>query len=153
MKNMVVDYLDKLEKLIEDGISVPVVGRKVINKIEALELIDQIRILLPDEMKQVIANTENNNATIKMAAIPTAEAKAKQELPANVEGHELVVAARNESLRILDVARKEATDIKSGAEDYVETTLSSLEDTLSRTARIVRKGIDELARRKNPNQP
>jgi hypothetical protein len=50
-------------------------------------------------------------------------------------------------------ARREAFEIRAGADEYAESTLSSLEETLDRTSFVVRKGIDELKRRKSdPDQ-
>ena len=44
--------LETLEDVIERGISVPFSGRCIIDREEVLEIIKEIRLKLPDDMKQ-----------------------------------------------------------------------------------------------------
>lgn len=146
MRNLAADCLDRLEEIIENGITVPITGKKIINRIEALELIDQLRISFQEELKQAAQGKDRTLGVGKVAPqVPLTESR---ELPKNLSSHELVVAAQIEADRIVEQAKREAKEIKAGAEDYAENTLVSLEDTLNRTARIVRKGVDELSKRK-----
>ena len=61
---------------------------------------------------------------------------------------EVVMTAKQEAERILSEARMEAAEIKKGADEYSESTLANLEDTLNRTTKVVKKGLEELERRK-----
>ncbi len=62
---------------------------------------------------------------------------------------EVFASAREEAEVLLMRAEREAMEIRLGADDYAEATLASLQETLDRTSFVVRKGIEELRRRKD----
>lgn len=167
LKQSVLDCLDQLERLIESGITVPVAGKKIINRIEALEIIDQMRILLPEEIRQAALTVDRSsvvddkrytgsyvqpgfNAPDRMAtSVSKPAAYRRPEVNSQFANTEVVMTAKQEAERILSEARMEAAEIKKGADEYSESTLANLEDTLNRTTKVVKKGLEELERRKS----
>ena len=148
MKQSVVECLDRMERTIESSGKMLFSGRRIVDGVELLELIDRIRIALPEEMRQAEA-LQSERSRI---AAESGRAEAGPSSQTSASG-EVTARAREEAEAILAQARREAFDIRAGADEYAESTLSSLQETLDRTSFVVRKGIDELKRRKSdPDQ-
>ena len=148
MKQSVIECLDRMERAIESSGRMLLSGKRIVDGVELLELIDRIRIALPEQIRQVEAlQAERTRIAAESGG---AEAGPSSQMSASGE---VLATAREEAEDILAHARREAFEIRAGANDYAESTLSSLQETLDRTAFVVRKGIDELKRRKGgPDQ-
>lgn len=144
LKQSVIECLDRMERTIESGGRMLFSGKRIVDGVELLELIDRIRIALPEEIRQAEALLSERSRIAaesgRVEAGPSGQA---------VAGVEVAARAREEAEAILAQARREAFDIRAGADEYAESTLSSLQETLDRTSFVVRKGIDELRRRKS----
>lgn len=60
-----------------------------------------------------------------------------------------LVDAKAEADRIIDEAKQEAQRIRSGADEYAENTLASVEQNALGAARAARKGLEVLQRRRS----
>jgi len=168
LKQTVLDCLDQLEQLIEDGMTLPFAGKKVINSLDALEIIDQIRIILPEELRQAALTAErvktshegrhtnsyvqpiiNISDRMNLNNVPKITAPYRRPEPNSIfPNSEVVINAKQEAERILAAARFEANELKKGADEYSKTTLANLEETLNRTTKTIKNGLQELERRK-----
>jgi cell division septum initiation protein DivIVA len=144
LKRSVIECLDRMERTIESSGRMLFSGKRIVDGVELLELIDRIRIALPEEIRQAEALQSERSRIVAesghVEAGPSGQTSASGEVTAR---------AREEAEGILAQARREAFEIRTGADEYAESTLSSLQDTLDRTSFVVRKGIDELKRRKS----
>jgi cell division septum initiation protein DivIVA len=144
LKQSVIECLDRMERTIESSRKMLFSSSRIVDGVELLELIDRIRIALPEEIRQAEAlQSERSRIAAESGRVeagPSGQAQASGEVTAR---------AREEAEAILAQARREAFEIRAGADEYAESTLSSLQETLDRTSFVVRKGIDELKRRKN----
>ena len=55
IKQSVVECLNRMETIIESSGKLPFSGKRAVDGVELLELIDRIRIALPEEMRQTEA--------------------------------------------------------------------------------------------------
>jgi cell division septum initiation protein DivIVA len=144
LKQSVIECLDRMERTIESSRKMLFSSSRIVDGVELLELIDRIRIALPEEIRQAEAlQSERSRIAAESGRVeagPSGQAQASGGVTAR---------AREEAEAILAQARREAFEIRAGADEYAESTLSSLQETLDRTSFVVRKGIDELKRRKN----
>ena len=144
LKQSVIECLDRMERTIESSGRMLFSGKRIVDGVELLELIDRIRIALPEEIRQAeVLQSERSRI-----AVESGRAEAGPSSQASASG-EVTARAREEAEAILAQARREAFEIRAGADEYAESTLSSLQETLDRTSFVVRKGIDELKRRKS----
>jgi hypothetical protein len=69
VKQSVVEYLNRMESIIESSGRLPFSGKRAIDGIELLELIDRIRIALPEEIRQAETLIAENavSFTVKIA--------------------------------------------------------------------------------------
>lgn len=143
VKQSVVEYLNRMETIIESSGRLPFSSRRAIDGVELLELIDRIRIALPEEIRQAETLIAERTRMAAEAGVEVASAQA-----AGSNG-DVIASAKEDAEDLLSSAEREAMEIRLGADEYAEATLASLQETLDRTSFVVRKGIEELRRRKD----
>jgi regulator of protease activity HflC (stomatin/prohibitin superfamily) len=104
--------LDALEDILDKAPNLPLSSRSVINKDELQEIIKDIRIKLPDEIKQAQWIKEERQK-ILLEAKKDAEALRK-------EGEEKMVKIKEDRQRILAEAEKEAEILRQEADKKVQ---------------------------------
>jgi hypothetical protein len=139
--------VDRLEELIDEGRHMPFSKFTMIDEERALEIIDQMRISIPEEIEKssrVLAQRDRIMAQANEEAarmIQTARDQAVQQLDREAS----VQAAQNRAANLVEQARQEAEAITRGADQYVMETLARMEQQLSRALGVVRNGINEVA--------
>ncbi len=139
--------VDRLEELIDEGRHMPFSKFTMIDEERALEIIDQMRISIPEEIEKasrVLAQRDRIMAQANEEAarmIQTARDQAVQQLDREAS----VQAAQNRAANLVEQARQEAEAITRGADQYVMETLARLEQQLGKALGVVRNGINEVA--------
>jgi len=148
-KTKIVDLLDRLEEAVESARRVPLLNRVLADRYEILEILDQVRIALPDEVKQAEAVLTEKDRLLAEAAAEAERlrASAKDHLMSLVSQDEVVKAAEAEAARILEEAKALANEIRRGADEYAAQTLLRMEENLQRTLKVVRRGAEELKKK------
>lgn len=130
--------IDELEDVLAEGRRVPFSGRLLVDEDKLLDIIDRMRVAVPDEIKQarrVIGEQER--------LLSEAQAKVQQAL----EEQGLLAAVETERARLIEQAERDATSIRAGADDYATQVLGDLEQRLQKLTNSVQNGLSEL--RKN----
>ncbi len=142
----ILHLVDRLEELFNESRPIPLTHNVIVDEDRMLEIIDQMRISIPEEVKkaqQIIAQRdrvlaqaqEEANRTITLAK------KKGEEL---VERDAIVQAAQARAEQILAKARADAEGIRRDADDYVIEALGALEAELTRLLSQARNGIAKL---------
>lgn len=129
----VLDLLDKLEDMIENSTSIPITGKIVANKGDLLDMLKEIRLKLPDDLKQAKWITDQKQK-ILIDAQRQAEALVKEtdtRLKREIEHHDITVEANRRSGEIIANAQKNAKEIRLGAKEYADQLLCDLENGLN----------------------
>lgn len=147
--------VDRLEDLIDEGRHMPFSKYTMIDEERALELIDQMRISIPEEIEKaarVIAQKDRilAQANEEAARILQMTRQKGQEL---LDQETSVQAARQRAQVIIDQAKQDAARIASEADEYVVQVLRELEQRLQRNINEVRNGISEVANNQAKFQP
>jgi vacuolar-type H+-ATPase subunit H len=138
-----------LEELLSRGWHVPIVNKALVDEDEFLRLIDQMRISMPQEIKQAQQIQQDREQIIAQAQ-ERAEyiiALAKDQADRLVGEHELLKRAQAEREAILAQATREAETIKTQADGYALDVLEDLGHNLDSFQTTVRNGIEMLNRR------
>jgi hypothetical protein len=139
----ILQLIDRLEELFNEAKAVPFTHNVVVDEDRMLEIIDQMRIVIPDEVKkaqQVLAQRERFLAQAQEEAERTLVlAREKAEQVAAKDN--IVVEAQRRSDQILTQARADAEATRSEADDYVVDTLLQLQDSLEKIINQVRNGV------------
>ncbi len=142
----ILHLVDRLEELFNESRSIPFTHSVIVDEDRMLDIIDQMRVSIPDEIKKaqqfltqrdrILAQAqEEANRTIMLA-----REKGKQ----IVEQDEIVVSAQKMADQIIEQARLDAENVKREADDYSLETLSNLELEMERVLNQVRNGIRTL---------
>ena len=134
------ELIENLEDAIDSGVAMPLVGKCLLDKDHLLDLLQEIRLKLPDDLKQakwikeerqrILADAQKEANTI----IKTTEDKIIQMINEN----EITKKANEKSQEILNAANKRARDIKNGTRQYVEDILCDVEKVLEKTVGTLR---------------
>ena len=139
----ILQLIDRLEELFNDAKAVPFTHNVVVDEDRMLEIIDQMRVVIPDEVKkaqQVLAQKDRVMAQAQEEAERTlALARDKAEQVAAKDN--IVVEAQKRGDQILNQARADADATRRDADDYVVDTLVQLQDNLEKVLNQVRNGV------------
>ena len=138
--------LDTLEDLIDNGKKVPLTGKCVVDQDEILELIKEIRLKFPDELKQAKWVKEEREKILaeaqKEADDIVKEAEAR--IIAMIDEHEITKKAYEEKDKLISAANDKSRQITQGAREYADNILGSLSKQLEQTLRQIEEDRKEL---------
>lgn len=146
----VLKLLEYIEDLVEKGFKVPLAGKSMVDKDEVLELIRQVRIQLPDEVKQAQWIKEERQR-ILIEAQKEAETIIKEtenHIKDMVNDNEVTKMAQNQAKEIVANAQKNAKDIRIGSKEYADDLLQEVELKLASAIDEIRKNREELRKTK-----
>ena len=144
--------VDRLEDLIDEGRHMPFSKYTLIDEERALELIDQMRISIPEEIEKaarVLAQRDRILAQANEEAARLVQL-ARERGDQMVDREALVQAAQSRAANIIEAARQEAEGVTDDADRYVLDTLSDLEQQLVKVLTIIRNGISQVNTTKPP---
>jgi cell division septum initiation protein DivIVA len=151
----ILQLIDRLEELFNDAKAVPFTHNVVVDEDRMLELIDQMRIAIPEEVKkaqQVMAQRDRVMAQAQEEANRTLQLS-RDKAEQLIERDMIVQEAQRRAEQILTQARGEAEATRTDADNYVVDTLMQLQDQISKLSNQVNNGIrmvQEEQMRKNP---
>jgi len=142
----ILHLVDRLEELFNESSSVPLTHKVMMDEGRLLDLIDQMRLAIPEEIKksqQIISQKERIIAQAHEEANRTIEL-AKEQCQKLVERDEIVQKAQVMAEDIINKAREENNQIKQEADFYAIDSLEHLEIEMTKILAQVRNGIQTL---------
>ena len=142
----VIDLLDRIEGLINGSRRVPLTPNIVVNEEEILDALDQIRMALPDEIKEARLLIEERDVRLREASQEAEQlvAVAQERAERLVDDHEIARRAASEAEQMMTEARERSRRVRREADEYVRGTMEELEAHLTATLQTVRKGLETL---------
>jgi vacuolar-type H+-ATPase subunit H len=139
--------VDRLEDLIDEGRHMPFSKYTMIDEERALEIIDQMRISIPEEIEKAARIIAQRDRVLAQANEEAARLlqNARQKGEQLLDQETTVQAAQQRAQHILEQARNEASNITAEADQYVMHVLSQLEQMLLGNINTVRNGINAVA--------
>jgi len=134
----ILQLIDRLEELFNESKSIPLTRNVMVDEDRMLDIIDQMRIAIPEEVKKAQQLLGQRDRVL---------AQAQEEANRTLE------LARQKAEQIVAQARNEAENIRADADDYAMNSLTQLQDELDRISNQVVNGIrllkDELEKRES----
>ncbi|MCJ7707363.1 MAG: hypothetical protein MUO38_07070 [Anaerolineales bacterium] len=142
----ILHLVDRLEELFNHSRPIPLTHNVIVDEDRFLEIIDQMRISIPDEVKKAQQVTAQRDRVLAQAQEEAARtiALAKQKADEAIDRDAIVQAAQARSEQILAQARGEAEGLRREADDYIVEALGALENELSQLLNQARNGIAKL---------
>ena len=124
----------------------PLSNNVVIDQPSALDLIDQLRVSVPEEIRQAQRITREQDRILENAQAEGDRivARSQEQAAFLIEERELTRGSQELSDRIVADAEAQATDIRAGADDYAASVLVGLESEVVKLLQGIRRGISML---------
>lgn len=138
--------VDRLEDLIDEGRHVPFSKFTLIDEERALEIIDQMRISVPEQIEKA---SRLINQRDRLLAQANEEATRVVELARErseemIKRDAVLQTAQRRAANIIEQAQREAEAIRSDADSYVMQVLKELEGQLMHNLQVARNGISTI---------
>ncbi len=143
-------FVERLESMVANGRKLPLTTNVVVDQTAALDLIDELRHAIPEEVQSARRISAEGERIIERAQREAEEiiARAQEQAAFLIEERELTRAAQEESARILEQADLDAEEVRRGADEYAASILIALEGEVVRTLQGIKRGIALLDERR-----
>lgn len=147
------ELLDELEEIIDKSSSVPFTGRCILERDEVMDLIQELKLKLPDDLKQAKWIKEERQRILQEAQVEADEIiKAANEKGISmINEHEITQQAIENGRQIVEKANMDATAVRDSAYAYADNLLETVEKVsvssmkeLEQCISIVRSNRSEL---------
>jgi cell division septum initiation protein DivIVA len=142
----ILHLIDRLEEILNESRPLPFTHNVVVDEDKILDLIDQMRVAIPEEVKkaqQLLAQRDRILAQAQEEANRTL-AIAREKSEQLVERDAVVQAAHARAEQIVAQSRSDIQNTRREADEYALDTLTRLEMELDRSLTQVRNGIRTL---------
>lgn len=122
--------LDELEEILDNSRAVPFTNKVSVEKEEIYDLITDIRLKLPNELKQSKWVIEERNKILIDAQKEADEIvkNAEERLSRMIEENEVTKRAYEQASIIIDASKKTSKEMRLGAVEYAEEVLTKAQD-------------------------
>lgn len=148
----ILHLIDRLESLVTESFHLPFTSNVIVQEDAFLDIIDQMRISIPEEVKLAKRTEAERDRTLLQAQeeanrmLEMAREKAKS----MSNEHELVIYAQDRAQEIEADAHRQAAEIIADADEYIVDQLSELEEQLMKTLTTVRNGLRQVRETQTP---
>jgi cell division septum initiation protein DivIVA len=139
----ILHLVDRLEELFNESRPIPLTHNVIVNEDKILDIIDQMRVTIPDEMKkaqQVLSQRDRVLAQAQEEANRTLSL-AREKSEKMIERDALAQAAKVQADEIISKALSDSEKSRRDADKYVIDTLLRVEYELERMLNQARNGI------------
>jgi hypothetical protein len=135
-----------LEAILVEGRQLPFTSGVVVDRDRLFDVINQMRISIPEEVKKAKRMQQERERLIAQANEEAERivALAREQAAALVHEHEVIKQAEQQAQEVLEQVRDEARSVRAGADDYALAVLQQLEERLLQQLGTVRNGISTL---------
>jgi hypothetical protein len=144
--------VDRLENALNQGQRVPFTNKIMIDERECLDIVDQMRIVIPEEIKQARRVSQDRDRITGQAQEEAERiiARAHEQADRLMDEQGLLDRAREREREIIEAAENEGQTIREGADGYALQVLEDLNRRLSTVLGEVQAGVDSLRPRPAP---
>ncbi len=131
----VMDLLDVLEDTIESSRAIPFSSKVAIDKNEMFDIIKDIRIFLPNEIKQSKWVMEERDKILADAQKEAEEIikDAEHKIMKMVDETEIYKRAKQESEELIESSKQTSREMRLGAMEYADGILEQLQNKMQET--------------------
>ncbi len=142
MNSEVEKLIDRLENLVNTAKRVPLSAMVMVDEQAFLDVIDQLRVAYPEEIRQARRVSQERDRMLAQAQTDADKLiqQAQRRADELVSESELVQGAEAKAEEVRVAAETRANELRQWADHYVLQALSGLDDELSRLLAQIRRG-------------
>ena len=139
--------IERLEALVNTGQRVPFVNKIMLDEQECLDVIAQMRMSVPDEVRQARRMLQERSRIPEQARLEAERivAIAHEQAEEVLSEHGLVRAAEDNARRIIDEAEEQAGEIQRESDAYAVRSLTDLRTRLEQLHERVQIFLEAMA--------
>lgn len=143
----ILNLVDRLEELLDRGMRLPF-GKVAIEEEACLNIIDQMRISIPQEIKRAKEIQDERDKYVAQANEEARRiiAQAREDAAKLLDEHKLREAAEAQAEAILKRAQEDAARVRQAANEYVAGKLEEFSQQLAKLQLQVQNGLEILGR-------
>lgn len=138
--------LETLEECLERARSIPFTQKAIVDTEEILDIIKEIRLKLPDELKQA-KWVKEERGRILVEAKKEADGivkEAENRIIAMIDEHEITRKAYEQKAQIIETANEMSREISKGTKEYADNILEKVQGVLQEALVTVENNRKEL---------
>lgn len=142
--------VERLETLVVNARKLPMTNNVVLDQAALLDLIDQLRLAVPEEVKQARRITQESDRVLAHAREEAERiiAAAQEQAALLLQDQAILREAESRADDIAARAEQRADETMRGADQYAADVLLRLEGDLNKTLSIVKKSLEVLEDRR-----
>ena len=142
----ILNLLERIEDIIEEASKFPLSNKVMIDKEEILEVINEIRLKLPDEINRASWVAKERQRILNEAQSEADELieKVKDQQKYLIEENEITKQAQKYANQLIEEAERKANDMKVGAYNYSDEILSKLQEKIREINGIIEQNREVL---------
>lgn len=142
----ILELISELEEKIDSSLEIPFIKKAFVNKEELMNLIGDISLQLPDEVRMAKSIAEDRTRILADAQkqADLIIKNAEQKIISMVDEHEITKRATEQADEIIAKAQKNARDIRIGTLEYSDNLLSQLDNSLKAMSESVKQSRADL---------
>jgi vacuolar-type H+-ATPase subunit H len=142
----VLGLLEELEEIVDRGVKIPMTGKVLVDDSVIFELLDRIRSILPEEIRNAkwILNERQRIIDEAQAEAQKLMDRGKNYMEKMAEDNEIVKQAQSYAEEVVRQAQNYAREVKFGAVQYADEMLENIEVKVHETVQAIRRNREEL---------
>ena len=137
----ILKMIDLLEDKVEQTKTIPLLNRALIDREDLLAAIEEIRLSIPEDMKQAKLIKDERKRILAEAQSEAEDIinAAKIKTEKMVDEHEITKKAYEQANQIVAAAQKNSRELRMGARQYVDSLFADTDAKLTKAQSIIRK--------------
>lgn len=146
MENHLIELIEQLEDVLDHGTKVPLTGKIMVDSETILELLDGIRSVLPEEIRQANLLLADRDRYIEEARSEGSRIvdRAQKQAEQLVLEDEIVTQSRAYGEDIVLKAQQYSREVKLGALKFADEVLQDVESKISDAFKSIKSSREEL---------
>lgn len=142
----VLTLLETLEDILSRGSNIPLTKKSLVDKDELMSVISEIKLKLPDELKQAKWVKEERQKILVDAQKEANQLikEAENRIISMIDEHEITKKAYEQKTEIIDSANAFSKDLINGTKKYADEILAELEASLEEKLEVIKDNRREL---------
>ena len=138
--------LENIEDILEKSKGVPFSNKVLVEKEEIVEIISELRLKLPEELKQAKWIKEERQRILVEAQKEADDIvkEAENRIISMIDEHEITKKAYEKKAEIIETANEMSREISKGTKDYADNLLNGIEVSLQEALKIIQNNRNEL---------
>jgi vacuolar-type H+-ATPase subunit H len=142
--------VERLEAMVVNARKLPMTNQVILEQPAVLDLIDQLRVAVPDEVRQARKITQESDRVLSSAREEAEQiiGAAQEQAALLLQDQSIIRQAETRAQELEESARSKSDETMRGADQYASDVLLRLEGDLEKTLSIVKKSLEVLEERR-----